>query len=1041
MKGPTTARTMLLASTILVGLATPAAAQTSTDPVLQQQAPPTGPGAPAAPDPIAVTPEPGAEAGEVVVTGTRIRSANLQSVSPIVQVTGEEFQARGVVRAEDLLNQLPQVFAAQGSNASNEATGTAQVDLRGLTPSRTLVLVNGRRLPYGSPKATPSDVNQVPTPLIQNVEVLTGGASAVYGSDAIAGVVNFKLLDNFEGLRLTGNLSVFQHNNGDDGLRRLLDENNARVPGAYPKPDRVEWDGFAQEYSAVVGANVADGRGNVTAYGTYRKVNPVFQADRDYSACGLGTGGTGGNAFTCSGSGFNAPANFSNTQPIAGLPASFRTTGTTFVAGTQTFNFGPFNYYQRPDERYTLGALAHYEVNEHLIPYAELSFMDDRSLAQIAPGTISAGITPTRGGINCDNAFLSAQQVDFLCTSRGLASGSVYDAQGNYVRPNAVANGVLISRRNVEGGPRVSDLRHQSYRLVGGVRGKIGGPFEYDVSASYSNVSYRESFTGDSNRNRLALATNAVRDQRTGSATRGQIVCAVNADGVTTNDDPNCRPLDFFGANGLSPESVAYVAESKGITGDTSLTNIIGVVNGDLGKVGVTSPWATNGVGIAFGGEYRKNTLDYNPDEIYQTAVSPEVPVAGKIAVWELFGELNVPIVEDRAFFQLLSFEGAYRYSDYDTGIKTDTYKLGLNWAPVRDVRFRGSYQRAVRAPNVIELFSSQQRFEVNLTPLANGLFDPCAGPTPFATAAACARTGVTAAQYGNIVDNPAGQFNTLIGGNPNLGAETADTYSLGAVIQPSFVPGFTLSVDYFDINVKGLVGSVNPNLALTKCLGSGDPFYCGLIQRGQGGSLWLFDDGFFRRFNVNTGSLATRGIDVTADYKMGLDMVGLNDAGSLNFNLTGTYLDSFRTVPLPDSPATDIYECKGLYGGLCGRPRPTWRHKFLTSWVSPFDVSLALTWRYVSSVKVAQTSSQPALTGSFAEVNRQLNSRSYFDLSGSWAITKGLNLRLGVNNILDKDPPLTTVGAIEDGGNGNTYPQFYDALGRYIFTSVTLNL
>ncbi|SEI73195.1 TonB-dependent Receptor Plug Domain [Sphingomonas sp. OV641] len=973
---------------------------------------------------------------DIVVTGSRIRSPNLESVSPVTTVAAEEFAVRGTVRTEDLVNQLPQVFAAQGAANSNEATGTAQVDLRGLSPSRTLVLINGRRLPYGSPKNIPSDLNQVPTPLIQSVEVLTGGASAVYGSDAIAGVVNFKLMDNFSGIRFTGSIAGFQHTNDRDELRDLLDRNNANVPGAYLKPDKGIWNGFTTELSAVAGGNIGEGRGNVTAYATYRKVNPILQADYDYSACALGASGPGGADFSCSGSATNAPANFTNAGGIPGLPTSFRATGDSqFVPGTLTYNFAPYNYYQRPDERYALGAMAHYEVNENFTPYIEASFMEDRSVAQIAPGTNSAGITVGAGsisGINCDNPFLSAQQASFLCTSRGLSTGSIYDASGNYVGPQSVAQGVLVARRNVEGGNRQDDIQHQSYRIVLGARGDIAGPFKYDVYGIYSKVSYRSRFSGDANRQRTANAFNAVRNSA------GQIVCAINADANPNNNDANCSPLDYFGPQ-ASADAVDYVAEVKSITGDTNLVNVVAAVDGDLGEWGIKSPLANSGVAVAFGYEFRKNSVDYQPDEIYQAAASPELPINGSVSVKEFFGELIVPLVEQVPFVQSLSFEGAYRYSDYDSGFKTDTYKLGLNWSPVDDFRFRGSYQRAVRAPNVIELFSSQQLFEVELTENADGSYDPCSGANPIATLEQCARTGVTAAQYGNIVDNPAGQFNSLIGGNPDLDPETAKTLSLGAVFEPRFVRGLTISVDYFDIEVENLVGSVNPNLSIANCLANGDPYFCSLIQRSpQSGSLWQGENGYFRRFNVNTGSLQTKGVDVVVDYRMNLNDLGLN-AGRLNFNLVGTYLDSYKTVPLPNSPESDIYECKGLYAGLCGRPRPEWRHKFMTTWAPADRFSLTATWRYVSSVKIAQTSDQPALTGSFSEVNRELGARSYFDLAASFEVRKDFTFRAGINNLFDKDPPLTTTAAIEDGGNGNTYPQFYDATGRYLFLSASV--
>ena len=964
---------------------------------------------------------------KIAVTGSRIRSSNEVSVSPITTVTAEEIQTRGVIRTEDMVNALPQVFAAQGSSASNEATGTAQVDLRGLSADRTLVLVNGRRLPYGSPISVPSDLNQIPSSLIESIEVLTGGASAVYGSDAIAGVVNFKMIDDFEGLKFEANLTKTQHNNGNDYLQGLLDENN------FDKPDSSVSDGFGQEYALVMGTNFDSMPGNVTVYANYREVEPILQSQRDYSACALAAAGDEGENFACGGSGFSFPANISNTRGIDGVPTGFGVNNGEFVEGGTVFNYAPFNYYQRPDQRYSIGALAHMEVNEHVIPFLEMSFMDDRSTAQIAPGTVSGGIFGSAGGLNCDNALLSAQQAEFLCGAAGLSTQGNYDASGNYLGPDAIAEGILIRRRNLEGGPRQDDIRHQSFRFVLGSRGMLAGPFDYELFASYANVSYRSRFEGDANRDRLGKAFNAIIDQRESSSTFGQAVCAVNADADATNDDAACMPLDYFGPGGASAEATSYVLESKGITGDTGMKNVVFSVTGNLDEWNIRSPWADYGVGVAAGVEYRENTLEYVPDEIYRTAVTPELPISGDVSVREIFGELNVPLVNGKPLIENLGMEFAYRYSDYSSEFETDTYKVGLNWSPLSELRFRGSYQRAVRAPNVVELFSSQQRFEVDLTQNADGSFDPCSGENPFASFEQCARTGVTAAQYGNIQDNPAGQFNTLVGGNQELQPETANTYSFGVVYQPEFVENMTISVDYFDIEVEDLVGSVNPNLAMGKCLETGNTYFCNLINRGQGGSLFLFDNSYFQRFNLNTGSLVTKGLDFTTDYRF-----NVGEMGDISINFVGTYLDEFTSTPLPDSDSSEVYDCQGLYGGLCGRPRPEWRHKMRASWVTPYDISLALTWRYISEVKIAQTSSQPALLGSFAKVNEKLGARHYIDLSAGYVLNNEISFRAGINNLLDRDPPLTTTAAIEDGGNGNTYPQFYDAVGRTIFAGLT---
>jgi iron complex outermembrane recepter protein len=385
-----------------------------------------------------------------------------------------------------------------------------------------------------------------------------------------------------------------------------------------------------------------------------------------------------------------------------------------------------------------------------------------------------------------------------------------------------------------------------------------------------------------------------------------------------------------------------------------------------------------------------------------------------------------------------LAAEAAYRYSKYNGGVKTNTYKFGGSWAPVADIRLRASFQHAVRAPNVIELFSPQNRqTSLQLPVNANGRFDPCSGPTPAATLAQCANTGVTAAQYGTIADN--NFFGNLTGGNPGLKPESSDTYSFGAVLQPRFVPNFTISVDYFKIGIDNLIGTVNPVLALPKCLTTGDAYFCSLIHRGQGGTLHATNDAFFINTNVNTGSLKTSGIDFTVDYRTSLNDIFKTDAGSLGINFVGTQLRKFLIKPLPSSTAAESYDCSGLYGFLCAGPRPTWRHTVRLNWETPWSVGITTSWRHVSRVTISRASSQAALAGTFAVADKYLGTQNYFDLALSWKIKKDITFRTGINNILDRDPPVTSQLDAVSGGNGNTYPNFYDPLGRYLFANLTV--
>ena len=986
----------------------------------------------------------------VVVTGSRIRQANLVSTSPVTQVDSEELDLRGTVRVEDMLNTLPQAFAAQGSAVSNGSTGTATVNLRGLGSVRTLVLVNGRRLPFGSPlpAGQAADLNQIPSALVERVEVLTGGASAIYGSDAISGVVNFIMMDDFEGVRLDAQYSFYQHKN-DNSVQGLISEFNALNPDQFRLPDDNVIDGETFEVTGVIGVNSPDQRGNVTVYASYRNVEALRQGQRDFSSCAFGTRNNG-TEFTCNGSSTNAVANLLNVNSNLSVPASstpwFRVNPSdgTFIARdfvSDTFNFNPFNFYQRPDNSYKFGGYAHYRLNEHFEPYAELSFNVNDTGAQIAPsGVFGGGIAGQSGGINCDNPFLSAQQVDFLCGSNGLSGATNYDANGNYL-PGDVASGVLVLRRNVEGGARIDTLRHTTFRQVIGLRGQINEAFDYDIYGSYANVNLSQAYKNEVSVTRSSRALYAVRDSN------GNIVCAVNADANPANNDPACVPYDIFSGNGPSQAALGYIGAELLADGNTEQQVVSGSISGDLGVYGVQMPWADTGVGVAFGAEYRRDYLELTPDAAFQQAPGSDgfgqggqtLPVAGSTDVYELFGEIQVPLIENRPGIESLSFEGAYRYSDYSSGFKTDTFKLAADWAPVEDFRIRGSFQRAVRAPNVVELFTSQTLGLFDMTAGANGNFDPCSGdfdpatnaPEPERSFEECARTGVTADQYGAIADNPAGQFNTLQGGSLNLDPEEADTWSVGFVATPSFIPGLNLTVDYFDITIEKQIGTLAQQTVLENCLDTGDPTFCSLVNRGNGGTLWANPSGFIIALNQNTGSLETRGVDIVAGYQVDLGDLGANNAGSLSFDLVATWLDELVFNNLGEAAK----DCAGTYGGGCSSilqtPNPEWRHKFRATWDTPWqDISLSGSWRYFSSVD---------LFGGGAEINQTLDEQHYFDLAGVWQVRENARFNLGVNNIFDNDPPLSSVVG-SGAGNGNTFPQVYDTLGRYVFAGATVD-
>ncbi len=1021
-------KSRLLASSVLIGttlaLAGPAAAQDAAEEESRQET--------------------------VFVTGSLIpQIGNLVETSPVTTIGTVDFQTRGVLRAEDMINTLPQAFGAQGSNLANGATGTATLDLRRLGTSRTLVLLNGRRLPYGSINTVGPDINTIPSALIEKVDILTGGASATYGSDALAGVVNFQLKDDFEGFRIDTNYSFFQHKNDGD-LQPLLEEFAEINPDQYSVPTGSTIDGESIDITAVAGGEFDSGRGRISAFASFTNTNEILQGSRDYSQCALGTRNSG-EEFTCSGSPTNQLANLLDLDADYAFPngsawARVAPDGSgTFISrdfATDTFNFNPYNHYQRPSERFTFGSFVNFEVRPGMEAYGEFMLVDNSTNSQVAPsGVFGLGVSGDNGGLNCDNPFLSDQQRDFICGE--IADGVLdIDDDGNPVldgepdRAALEADAIapfLILRRNVEGGNRVEDISHTTYRGVIGLRGDFGDtPLSYDLTAIYANVRRAEVYNNDLSKRKIANALYAVEDED------GNIVCRVNADDDPSNDDAACAPYDIFSPSGPSAESVAYVASPLHRDGDVTQTVVTATLAGPLESYGLIMPWAEDGLAFAAGTEYRRDYLDSRPDAGYQAddgagQGGPTPPVSGTQEVWDLFGELNVPLIQGRPGIEQLGVDAAYRRSIYDS-FEADTYKFGAEYAPSEDIRFRASFQRAVRAPNIFELFSPNSIGLFDLAEGSNGLYDPCAGEDPAATFEQCARTGVTAAQYGEIADNPAGQFNNLTGGNTDLEPESSDTVTVGFVATPRAVEGLTVSVDYFDIEVEDLIDTVSENLALTNCLETGSEYFCSLINRGAGGTLWANPTGYVIATDINTGSLSTSGVDIQARYTKDLDSYG-----SFTFDYVATWLESLETVPLPTSGPDEIYDCVGYYGASCGAPNPEYRHKFDVEWTNNRKLTLSGTWRYYGEVDVAASSSQPALAGSFAPVNETFDAQSYFDVAAVYDLSEKVTLRTGVNNIADEDPPLSSIVGTAP-GNGNTYPQVYDAFGRYVFFGATLN-
>ena len=1000
--------------------------------------------------PPADQPEAAAPIAEVVVTGSRIVNPALQAISPVTTVTADAIKSQGTTRIEDMLNNLPQVVADQGAMSSNGASGTATVDLRGLGPQRTLVLINGRRLMPGTPSNTPAfaapDLNNIPAALVERVDVLTGGASAVYGADATAGVVNFIMNDHFQGFRIDANAGMNNHS------QHNYYGQFAPEAGYGTAPSTVN-DGKTKDITFVLGGNFADDKGNATVYLGYRRIDAVLQSQRDFSRCTLAT--IGGEP-QCSGSSTSATGRFFSANflppPNNSVPSFFPSTLTVNPATGQfvpwqasdAFNFGALNYYQRPDERWTGGAFAHYNWDEKHEMYTEFMFMNDHTLAQVAPSGafIGAGngVNPSTGnpdglwGVNCNNPLLSAQEQSTLCA--GLPS-------------TAIAQ-VLFGRRNVEGGNRINDLTHTGFRLVLGSKGEINDFINYDVYGQEGITLLADNFLNDVSINKLSNALLAVTDPLT-----GKVVCMANANGK--NGAPGCVPYNIWGTGAVNPAAVSYFQTPGFQQGKNEERVVSGNVTADFTTKGVKLPTATNGLVWNLGAEYRQEFTDFRPDVEFIGNGSRSdlagqgaaiLPLNAGFHVWEGFTELRLPLVQDMPFFKELSVEGGYRYSSYTLGFNTNTYKFGIDWAPTSDVRVRGSYNRAVRVPNLQELFA--EKFVA-----LDGSADPCAsssGAPAVASFGQCSRVappaGVSAAQYGKLgtPGNPAGQYNGQIGGNPQLKPEIADTYTAGLVITPSILPTFNMTLDYFDIKIRDVITSYGANFIVNQCIRSENNSFCDSTQQGQfvgvhrddAGSIWFSPNGYVGDPLLNLGYQRTRGTDVSANYR--LEMGG---AGHMDFNFIGTYTFDFITEPYPGS---GTYNCAGYYGATCNfttNPLPKWRHIFTDTWDTTWaGIDLMARWRHINSLKSDLANPSPLLYSPPVPPElAEIGSRDYLDLMLMYRY-KGLTTRIGVNNVTDKDPPIIaaplSVALPPPFFNGNTYPQVYDTLGRYLYLNIT---
>jgi outer membrane receptor protein involved in Fe transport len=928
--------------------------------------------------PAEAAPAAEAPAGEIVVTGSLIRNPNLTSSTPVSVISDAEIFKRAPGTTEELLRGLPGVSPGIGTQVNNGSNGTNSVDLRGLGTARNLVLLDGTRVvPTLANGAV--DLNFIPVALLQRVDVLTGGASTTYGADAVSGVVNFITRKDFSGVDVRSTYKI-----------------TGRGDGATARVDLT------------LGGNFADDRGNAVINIGYTKIKPVYQT-RGFALFGVSstTGTAAGSSFT------SVPTTIS--FPTADL--QLNPSSTALVPQYQGYNFNPYNIFQTPLSRKSAYAALTYDISDSIEVYARGMGSQNVVKSIIAP----SGIFGNELFIPANNPYLPAAVRDTICTQNGIALGATCNSQTALDLPG-------VYRRLVELGPRVSTFEVNIYDVRSGVRFDLTNSINLDLSGSYGRSEQSQT--------------------QSGYVLNSRVQQALNANNATTCTDTSkgCVPLNLFGpAGSISPAQVAFLQGKSTIRITTELKQLSALVGGDLGY---TVPGAANPISFAVGGEYRSYTYNRDPDAFAQDpselggAGGATLPFKGGYDVKEAYAELIAPLMDDKPGFQELSAEAGVRYSSYAINapgkpkFNAWTYKGGLTWMPVEGIRFRGNYQRAVRAPNIGELFSPTATGLTNLT------VDPCAGAAPTTNAnlrAVCLAQGASAATIGTIQNPSAGQANATFVFNTNLKPEKADTFTIGAVLTPrNAVPGLSVSIDYYNITINNAITFATPDDGISACFAnvtaaSAASTACTIIRRNPANGRLsgnASNTPGLLLAETNLGRLKTSGIDLTVDYTRKFGDVGLN------LNFVGNYTDTLRFRAAPTSKDR---ECVGYYSANCGpiQPKFSWNQRSSLTW-GPGTVSLL--WRHINKVKYEP--GLPALyvgavKGSGALVGKQVNFNkipafNYFDLTTQFELKNRFTISVGIQNLFDKVPPIVGGQAgTTTADSGNTFPSTYDPLGR----------
>jgi iron complex outermembrane receptor protein len=991
-----TMRERLLASSILGGaallaaVATPAAAQTKA----------------------ATT-----EVEGIVVTGSRIARQDYSSDTPIVTVSAQALENTGAVTVDTLLAQMPQFVPSVSATSNNPGgSGQAQVELRGLGPQRTLVLMDGRRItPSNSDGSV--DLNTVPPGLIENIEVITGGASAVYGSDAIAGVVNFRLKHHFTGVEADVQYGITDRRDGETENVSLLlggDFDNAKGNAvlAFGYSNRGAVLNGARPTSAFSGASSTIPQGGYVAQGTnlptQAAVNAVFA--RYGVAAGSVLNSTSQLRFNLDGTLFatQGGVTFDYKGPTT-IDFGTLATGVGAVP-TGNYNTGALNDLVVPLERYNAFARVEHEVADHVSAYAQFNYTSYTSGALLAPSPAanSPAVGSTGFLVPVTNPFVPADLRTILASR---------------VNPTAP---FLFNKRFSEVGGRLSVSDYTVTQMLIGLKGDLSYGWTWDA------------YMSDGKEKRLETQFGNVSH----AAVRSLLEAA---DGGASQCSGGYNP---FGTQPLSASCATFISR---------VTKNSTQFDQRLAEATATGPVYDLPAGplkVAVGVDYIRNAYSLIPDSVLSTrdtSTSPipqdapgvigfnaQNPLHGSLDVYEIYGEALIPIVKDLPFMKELNLDLGYRLSSYNTIGSVSTYKADGNWKITDMFTVRGGYARAIRAPSIGELFAPQNQNFPTIGPAAAGKFtgDPCdissgfrgaGAPNAAQVRALCLAQGVPS-QVIDVYHYANSQVQATTGGNPNLLQETADTYSAGLVFNPHIdMPLFervSASIDWYHIKIESAVGTIGAATSLQSCFNNPagtatNPnfslanSFCQLIRRdpSTGDVVNVIDT------NANLGQYDTQGVDFQVDWNFGLGAIGMSDDyGRLGFNVVGAYTSKFDVTPIPGG---NVEHHAGTVSNLIGSNYAKWKILSSARW-SWSALEFGVRWRYISAVQdfFAQNQAAPAY--------------NYFDADARWKITDTFELRAGVNNIADKQPPVYT-SSIE----ANTDPSTYDVLGRRYFVGL----